>query len=138
MKRTKKEVGLNIPPITEQLIEVPPNGDEKTLLSHLHSTTNFSNISIDNIDEIIRMLDGKGILPVMTACRQACIYHRLLTNKWLEMSANGIINGNIDIPQVDTHSKLTAVVDTIVKNKRKGKSIIFCHYHGEMKQINKN
>tara|TARA_A100001011_G_scaffold389086_2_gene469924 strand:+ start:2307 stop:4025 length:1719 start_codon:yes stop_codon:yes gene_type:complete len=135
LKRTKKEVGLKIPPITEQVIEVPSNGAEKTLLSHLHSTANFSNINIDNIDEIIQMLDGKGILPIMTACRQACIYPRLLTNKWLEMSANGIINGNIDIPQVDTHSKLTAVVDTIVKNKRKGKSIIFCHYHGEMKQI---
>ena len=135
MKRTKKEVGLNIPPITEKIIEVTSNGSEKVLLTHLHSIANFSNISADNVDEIIRMLDGKGILPVITACRQACIYPRLLTNKWIDMYANGMINNNIEIPEVNTHSKLSAVVDEVVKNKHKGRSIIFCHYHGEMKHI---
>lgn len=135
MKRTKKDVGLNIPPITENVIEVTSNGSEKVLLTHLHSIANFSNITADNIDEIIRMLDGKGILPVITACRQACVYPRLLTNKWIDMYANGIINNNIEIPEVNTHSKLSAIVNHVVKNKRKGRSIIFCHYHGEMKHI---
>ena len=64
------------------------------------------------------MLDGKGILPVITACRQVtCICPRLLTNKWIDMYANGMINNNIEIPEVNTHSKLSACVNEVVKIK---------------------
>ena len=116
MKRTKKEVGLNIPPITEKIIEVTSNGSEKVLLTHLHSIANFSNISADNIDEIIRMLDGIFYIFFITACRiNSFIYPRLLTNKWIDMYANGIFNNNIEIPEVNTHSKLSAVVNEVVK-----------------------
>jgi len=134
LKRSKKSVGIKIPGLESETIMVPiTNPDEYTLMAQLHAKVKFSNVTVDNVDQIIRVFEGKGILPIMTACRQACIYPSLLTNKWENLLVEGLVDFNI--PIINSHSKLTAVVNKIVERKNCGKKIVFCHYRDEIDKI---
>ena len=135
LKRTKKSVGIDMPNLTMETINVPVTDDnEFQLLTQLHAEASFSNVTVENVDEIMQMFDGKGP-AIYTACRQACIYPTLLTDKWTHLLAHGMVDLDVQVPVINTHSKLTAVVNKIIERKKTGRKIVFCHYRGEIDKI---
>jgi len=139
LHRDKESVGLKLPPIKTHKIAVTVDSaereNEKRLIAQIHAQLPFADITIDNVDEWIEMFDGKGIFPLLTAARQVCLYPRLLTDKWIKLIVNGLIDGNVELPLVNTHAKLDAVVNTINSRDRASQKIIFTHYHGETDRL---
>ena len=77
LHRTKESVGLQLPPI--EIEEVPVltqnmNDDEANLINQIHVQLAFADITLENVDDYIRLFEGKGIFPLLTAARQACLY----------------------------------------------------------------
>ena len=138
LHRDKASVGLKLPPISFEEIpilsrDMPHN--ESNLIEQIHSQLPFADVTLENVDEIIALFEGKGIFPLLTAARQACLYPRLLVDKWCSMLANGAIDGDIQIPRVDSHSKLNAIVNTIASKDKAAQKIIFTHYHAETDRL---
>ena len=114
-----------MPNLTMETINVPVTDDsEFQLLTQLHAEASFSNVTVENVDEIMQMFDGKGP-AIYTACRQSCIYPSLLTDKWTHLLAHGMVDLDVQVPAINTHSKLTAVVNKIIERKRTGKKSYF-------------
>ena len=76
LRRTKKSIKKNIVNCEYQEIPVHyKNESEKRLATHIHSLCNFSTINVNNVDNIINILDGKGVFPIYsTAARQVCTF----------------------------------------------------------------
>jgi transcription termination factor 2 len=136
LRRTKKSIKQNMVNCEEMNIPVYyKNEAEKRLATHIHSLCNFSTIDVNNVDNIINLLDGKGVFPIYSAARQVCILPNMLTNKWIENQVNNIIPWDMDVPQINSSSKIDAIVDTIKLHKNTGRKIIFAHYHAEIDLI---
>lgn len=138
LHRSKASVGLELPPISFEEIpilsrDMPDN--ESNLIEQIHSQLPFADVTLENVDEIIALFEGKGVFPLLTAARQACLYPRLLVDKWYKMLADGAIDGDIQIPRVDSHSKLNAIVNTIASKDKAAQKIIFTHYHAETDRL---
>ena len=102
LKRTKKSVGIDMPNLTMETINVPVTDDsEFQLLTQLHAEASFSNVTVENVDEIMQMFDGKGP-AIYTACRQSCIYPSLLTDKWTHLLAHGMVDLDVQVPAINT------------------------------------
>ena len=113
LRRTKKSIKNNIVNCEYQEIPVHyKNESEKRLATHIHSLCNFSTITVNNVDNIINILDGKGVFPVYSAARQVCVLPNMLTNKWIENQVNNIIPWDMDVPQINSSSKIDTVVNT--------------------------
>ena len=133
LKRSKVKVGIKMPPIHDYYIDVPIKDEEEyRLVSNLHYSSHFSDVTLDNVDNIIRLLDGNSIFPIITACRQACVYPRILTDKWIQLISSGLIDFDIDLPIIENYSKVNAIVNKVIEQKNNGRKIIFCHYHKEI------
>lgn len=136
LRRTKKSIKNNI--VNCQQTNIPvhyKNESEKRLATHIHSLCNFSTINVNNVDNIINILDGKGVFPIYSAARQVCVLPNMLTNKWIENQVNNIIPWDMDVPQINSCSKIDTIVNTIIHNKNTGRKIIFAHYHAEIDLI---
>ena len=76
LRRTKKLVGIKLPPIQAEQITVPWGSDsEKNIAAQIHSQTHFSNVSVDNVDEAIGVLT-RG-MPMLIRARQVCVFPHL-------------------------------------------------------------
>ncbi len=138
LHRSKNDVGLKLPNIQYKNCYVTPqvmNDSEISLLRQLHSALPFSNITIDNVDEYMAMFEGKGILPLLTATRQACIYPSLLVDRMYKLRMNGTLDYDFVPPVVTDHSKLTTIVNTVLSQPKKEQKIIFTHFHGESDRL---
>lgn len=138
LHRDKSSVGLKLPPISFEEINIFSNDmhdNEYNLIEQIHSRLPFADVTLENVDDIMNLFEGKGIFPILTAARQVCLYPALLINKWNNMLANGDINGDVEIPHVNSHSKLDAIVNTISSKNKAIKKIIFTHYRGETDRL---
>lgn len=138
LHRTKESVGLQLPPI--EIEEVPVltydmNDNEANLINQIHVQLAFADITLENVDDYIQLFEGKGIFPLLTAARQACLYPQLLVDRWIKLIAAGNIDGDIEMPAINTHSKLDAVVDTIKSRDKAVQKIVFTHYYGETDRL---
>jgi len=138
LHRDKASVGLQLPPIETNIINVDVSemaDAEANLINQLHAQLPFAGVTLENVDRYIELFEGKGIFPLLTAARQACLYPPLLVNRWKKLIARGEIDTDIELPNVDTHSKLNAVVSTINSRDRHTQKIIFTHYYGEIDRL---
>jgi len=136
LHRTKVDVGIQLPPVTTHYVDVKPRfSDENNLIHQIHSRLPFADVTLENVDRYIEMFEGKGIFPILTAARQVCLYPRLLIDRWIKLIVNGNIDGDIEMPDVNTHSKLDTVVHTINSRDRTVQKIIFTHYYGETDRL---
>jgi len=136
--RDKASVGLKLPPINTHFVGVPVddmNLNEANLINQLHARLPFSDITMDNVDEYIQLFEGKGIFPLLTAARQACLYPRLLVDRWIKLIAAGDIDGDIEMPPINSHAKLDTIVNTINSRDRAAQKIVFTHYYGEIDRL---
>ena len=148
LKRTKKSVGLTLPPLTVHTITVEWENNSEMLLSQsLHSgiaclmpapvadegaaapTTPPALPDIDR-DAVPRWFPEPSEAKIgrMIQAKQSCIYPRLACRRSVPQ-----------MPPIEDStycSKISKVVETIVASKDNGKrKIVFCHFRGEIDYI---
>jgi SNF2 family DNA or RNA helicase len=145
LKRTKKSVGLSLPPLTTKTIVVKWDSQEEMILSrNLHSGIGCLNVPALAIQEQDQDPNANATAatatpawfpepsPVkigrMIQAKQSCIYPRLACRKSVPRMP----------PTEDENysSKISKVVRTILSRKDNGKrKIVFCHFRGEIDHI---
>jgi SNF2 family DNA or RNA helicase len=142
LRRTKAEVGINLPPVIKEEVQVQwTNKYEQQMSEELHSLLpNQTHVFIKNSNvssEVADLFEGKGILTAIMKARQSCIMPALLIPDLREQ----INNGEIEEPQkyvkaIKSSSKLDAVINLILERKDNGNGkIIFCHFRNEIDTI---
>ena len=145
LKRTKKSVGLSLPPLTTKTIVVKWDSQEEMILSrNLHSGIGCLNVpALADQEQDPTTASASSSTPAtpawfpepspvkigrMIQAKQSCIYPRLACRK--------------SVPQMppaedeNYSSKISKVVRTILSRKDNGKrKIVFCHFRGEIDYI---
>lgn len=132
LKRTKKEVGINIPDIS--IINEAvfcKNKNEQALSEEIHSNLSFAQIAYkDTMSGIF--LGNNPLLSVLMA-RQCCVWPQLI---YKYAHANDMEKEYAGA--FASSSKLDRVVDVILSRKNNGSGkLIFCHFRGEIDEIKK-
>jgi SNF2 family DNA or RNA helicase len=138
LKRTKKQVGIQIPDIVlDKNIVDWNNKREMELSEEIHSALSFSNVSSHKGRAMVRMLGEKGVLALLLRARQSCIYPKLLVPAIKELIQLGLrFNFKKYGEVLNCSSKLDSVICTILKNKDNGNGkIVFCHFREEIDEI---
>jgi SNF2 family DNA or RNA helicase len=132
LKRTKKQVGIQIPDaIIDKNIVDWTNKREKDLAEEIHSGLGFSNVSYNDSYSMVRMLSDKGVLPMLLRARQSCILPKLLAPTVVKMGLFGLYKDALQCS-----SKLDFVIGKILANKDNGNGkIVFCHFKEEIDAI---
>jgi SNF2 family DNA or RNA helicase len=142
LKRTKKSVGLSLPPLTTKTIVVNWANQEEMILSrNLHSGIGCLNVPAlsdqgDQGEQDYAATATPAWFPEpspvkigrMIQAKQSCIYPRLACRKSVPRMP----------PTEDENysSKISKVVRTILSRKDNGKrKIVFCHFRGEIDHI---
>jgi SNF2 family DNA or RNA helicase len=156
LKRTKKQVGIQLPPIfAVNSIVNWKNKKEMELSEEIHSIFKFSQISKKKIkddhdededddeedleDIITKDVISDYILLLIMRARQSCILPKLLKKNLHELVKAGVISNEDYYKEAFNYSsKLDSVIETILsrKDNEQGK-LIFCHYKDEIDEIAK-
>ena len=134
LKRTKKQVGIEIPDVViDKNIVDWTNKREKEMSEEIHSALGFSNVSIkEKKCLLVSRLYDKGILALMLRARQSCILPKLLAPL---IGQFGHTADNYK-EALQSSSKLDSVIDKILANKDNGNGkIVFCHFREEIDTI---
>ena len=134
LKRTKKQVGIEIPDVVlDKNIVNWANKREKEMSEEIHSALGFSNVSVKGTGSLlVSRLYDKGILSLMLRARQSCILPKLLTPL---IGQFGLKADNYK-EAMQSSSKLDSVIDKILANKDNGNGkIVFCHFREEIDTI---
>jgi SNF2 family DNA or RNA helicase len=134
LKRTKKQVGIEIPDVVlDKNIVDWTNKREKEMSEEIHSALGFSNVSVkEKSSALVNRLYDKGILSLMLRARQSCILPKLLTPL---IGQFGLKPDNYK-EALQSSSKLDSVIDKILANKDNGNGkIVFCHFREEIDTI---
>jgi len=138
LRRTKVQVGIALPPVKTQVVNVEWSSEsEEDMAAQVHSMMHFTGVNHGNVDQLIAYLN-RHPLPALTRARQMCIYPQLLHKAVEKMKLRQQLPPDMNIDEVTTNSKITAVVDHIVGNRQTGKrKLVFCHYRGEIDVLTK-
>lgn len=138
LKRTKKQVGIQIPDVvlSKNIVDWK-NKCEMELSEEIHSGLSFSNVSANKGKIISNIISEKGHLALLLRAKQSCIFPQLLISAVKNLSQLGF---NFDYRKygeaIKYSSKLDSVVDEILKNKNNGNGkIVFCHFRKEIDEI---
>jgi SNF2 family DNA or RNA helicase len=132
LKRTKKQVGIELPDInsTNNLVDWQ-NKKEMELSEEIHSTLTFSRVkSKGNNSEYPMLL-------LMLRAKQSCVMPKLMAESLQNLVESGVISDYDYFKEaLNYSSKIDYVIQTILsrKDNEKGK-IIFCHYRDEIDEI---
>lgn len=133
LRRTKKEIGIKLPPINEYRIQVDwETPEERDMAEDIHSSMHFADVNKENVNQIISWM-SRHPLPALTRARQMCIYPQLLHKAVKKIKALGIIPENLNLAEITNSSKINAIIDTLKKAKGNGRrKLVFAHYRGEI------
>ena len=133
LRRTKKSVGIDLPPLEAEVIRVPwASEEERDLAAQIHSQANFSKVTFDNVDMLIQELTHHH-LPMLTRARQCCVFPHLVDTAVKKMQKRGIIPYSVNLKKVKTCSKMSAIANHLRERRLNGRrKIVFCHYRGEI------
>jgi SNF2 family DNA or RNA helicase len=134
LKRTKKQVGIEIPDVViDKNIVNWTNKREKEMSEEIHSALGFSNVSVKEKGcLLVNRLYDKGILALMLRARQSCILPKMLEPL---IATFGFKTDNYK-EALQSSSKLDSVIDKILANKDNGNGkIVFCHFREEIDTI---
>ena len=153
LKRTKKGVGIKLPPVNTSIIKVDWKcPDEKRLAIQIHKKINFSNIKYNiAAGDIIRDMT-KNQLGCFIRGRQVCILSTpIIKTMKIKMKLrdemtrqddvvvgqDDVVVGQDDVVcRGNVSSKLDAVISHIMKDLTR-KKLIFCHYLDEIDYLYK-
>jgi SNF2 family DNA or RNA helicase len=130
LRRTKADVGINLPPVfKEDLIVKWTNIEEKQMSEEIHSLLpNQTNVKQNMAGEISELLESRGLLQAMLKARQSCILPALLTKEFSELEYYD--------EALQSSSKLDALINLMISRKDNGNGkIIFCHFRNEIDTI---
>lgn len=127
LKRTKKQVGIQIPDCNmETLPTLWTNKNEKVLSETIHTHLNMGS-------------SGRELLVLMIRARQSCILPKLVEDYLVKegfYNSSSNNSNNLIKESLGCTSKLDLVVNTVLKNKGNGcGKLIFCHYKKEIDEI---
>jgi SNF2 family DNA or RNA helicase len=132
LKRTKKQVGINMPNVVQTNHMVKwTNKNEMNVSEEIHANLTFSGIKSK------KKLGGSLIL--LMRARQACIYPQLLAKSVHSLIKSGVLGEYNYLSYKDAFdhsSKLDYAVNKILE--RKGNNcgkLIFCHFREEIDEI---
>lgn len=137
LKRTKQDVGIELPPLHIHEVVVPwSNEAECKLATDIHSMLRFSNVSTNQADNVIASLD-QGMLATLVRARQTCVYPALIKSQIQNFVESGLLEDSSVFDKATSFSsKLDAVQRTVAERKYNNRSkIIFCHYRGEIDEL---
>lgn len=138
LRRTKENVGIKMPPLQTEIVEVEWESDvEKNLAASIHNSLPIFGVHVtrENVNDIMEFMDYESPLPLFVRARQVCIHPQLLVNVINTMKRNNIIPTSFTIKKIPTASKINAVVRKIHSESKKTRKIVFCHYRGEIDAI---
>jgi SNF2 family DNA or RNA helicase len=120
IKRTKKDVNIEMPKINEKVVNVEwKNEDEKDISQIIHENLGFSNlVTRKNLRLNIPMPESK--LALLIKAKQSCIMASMIKDSNIESNNS---------------SKLSKVIETIVNSEKEKKKIVFCHFRAEIDEI---
>lgn len=137
LRRTKIQVGINLPPITITTCVVDwKNCKEMTLSKDIHALLpNQTNVFNSKKSSITDLYGHAGILTALLRARQACIMPGLMSKNMEPSYKLGLISiGTLEA--LKCTSKLDAVVELMLSRKENGKGkIVFCHFQNEIDTI---
>lgn len=142
MKRTKEQVGIKMPKLNEEIIEVEfETAKEEKFAKNIHNLMSFATVTSENVDEIIENMGSRMQykFPIMMLMRQCCVYPKMVVKYFRKKFKKdckrlGIKKNFNDI----SHSKINAVVNKVIENKENGKKkLIFCLFIKEMNKLEK-
>jgi SNF2 family DNA or RNA helicase len=120
LKRTKKQVGIDLPQIKTLNLSVNWNNNNERKMSHsIHSLLQYS---------------GPGKLPIIIRARQMCILPAMLKKQIPKMIDNSIISHDFRSSDATSYSsKIDAFLSTILERKDNGNGkLVFCHFREEI------
>ena len=136
LRRTKKQVGIKLPPKKSSLIKVRwSSAEEMEFCRQIHAQVTFPCVTLKNVNRIMAFL-GNGTLAWYTRLRQVSILPHLLQPKIDKLIEEGFIDEDMVLSKIKTASKLTAVAKFLKKRRNnKRRKLVFCHYHGEIDML---
>lgn len=134
LRRTKQQVGINLPPVNKINCVVKWKNQQEMLLSEeIHSLLpNQTYVSVCKRQKIAECFGKAGVLTALLRARQSCVLPDLMRKNMEIFYKLGFIQGDI-LQALDYTSKIDAVTELILsrKDNQKGK-IVFCHYKQEI------
>ena len=141
LRRTKAQVGIDLPPVNKTNIVVPwKSVGEKLLSEEMHSLiSKQSGVSSDKAKDAAYTIYDHGdaraiLLMAMLRSRQSCVLPSLMKKSISSCIANDKTGMYLDA--MSSSSKLDSVINTILDRKENGKGkIVFCHFIDEIDTI---
>ena len=122
LKRTKKEVGISMPEMTEnvEMIHWQPDTREHKLGVHFH--------------HLLHAPDVGCKLPIILRAKQVCILPKIVDTVDDTLELFDKIDIVVDDVVVETESsKIDRAIEIMVERKLNGnQKIVFCHFHAEI------
>ena len=141
LRRTKKEIGIKMPQLNENTVEVKwMSPEEEVFVRNIHNLMRFAPVTTNNVDSVIQNLGSmyQSIFPLFMLMRQACVKPSLAYNSLRRrglISDIEIVNQLVESP---TSSKMNSVVNKVIENRYTHKSkLIFCLFREEMEHLEK-
>jgi len=137
LRRTKQNVGINLPPVTKTNCIVNwTNAKEMKLAEEIHSLLPKQTFVSNNKRKVLaEALGSSGMLVAILRARQSCIMPSLMLGNIELFVKYGIIHRE-SLEALNYSSKLDAVIQMMLDRKDNGKGkIVFCHYQTEIDVI---
>ena len=137
LRRTKAQVGINLPPVnkTNKIVEWK-NINEMMLSEEIHALLpNQTRVSYAKRRKLAEVFGPGGTLTAILRARQSCILPNLMRKNIEMFSRMGFITSEY-VEALNYTSKLDAVIDLMLERRNNGKGkIVFCHYQKEIDVI---
>lgn len=129
LKRTKKEVGIQLPQLNVNRIKSNWNhSKEQALAEDIHDKLSFSLLKQKPLDHNMR-------LSTMLCARMLCVYPKMATKYLHKLKSMGYID-NENFEGLNQASKMDSVINKIVERKANGnRKIIFTNFKEEIDHI---
>ena len=134
LRRTKQQVGIEIPNVNQYVCTVEWQSDaEREFSEEIHSLLrNQTMVSSKKRKMYAESLGRGGTLIAMLRARQSCIMPKLMSKSLKKLIKRQVIGPEYALALKNT-SKLCAVVDLMLSRKQNGKGkIVFCHFQNEI------
>jgi SNF2 family DNA or RNA helicase len=144
LKRTKKQVGINLPDVVSDYKVVKWNNGSEKNISHLIHSYVFpvDDNSLKGGLSFRYAFSPISRLIAMLRARQCCVYPKLLikgidTDMDMDMDTDKKEELKLSVKEgLESSSKLDSVVSLILSRKDNGNGkLVFCHFRGEMDEL---
>lgn len=137
LRRTKLQVGIDLPPVNKEHRIVDWKSPKEMMLSEeIHSLLpNQTYVSLSKRKRLAELFGKAGVLTALLRARQSCIMPNLMRNNMELFCKMGWIDPD-SMEALSYSSKLDAVIELILERKDNGKGkIVFCHFQSEIDAI---